>query len=291
MSFPNLPPKPPTRQIRALQSHDAESGTTTITVYQAYPSTIASAAVTHQRLDVSPDFRTTRMTWIKPSWAWMLYRSGYSYKDPGQERILAIKMTRKDFLGLLGRGVLTHHHGPGMATSGTATPTPTSHKPWLQTEKKQKREEEEITSQDAQGGTGISVVEEQKKALFSKEARESKRKDRLQSLDVKIQWDPERTVRLDSLNYRSIQIGIPAGLIKEWASSMIVSIEDVTDKAKELKRILDETPDVTDEELTELGLIPEETEFEVPEELRGRLGMVVSGGVASGSGLVSRSSF
>ncbi|KAJ4409433.1 hypothetical protein N0V85_004102 [Neurospora sp. IMI 360204] len=94
MSFPNLPPKPPTRQIRALQDQDGAR----ITVYQAYPSTIATAAVAHQRLDASPDFRTTRMTWIKPSWAWMLYRSGYSYKDPGQERILAIKMKREDFL-------------------------------------------------------------------------------------------------------------------------------------------------------------------------------------------------
>ncbi len=66
----------------------------TITVYQAYNRTIASAAVAEQKLNASPGFRTTRMTWIKPSWAWMLYRAGYSYKDPGQERILALKMKR-----------------------------------------------------------------------------------------------------------------------------------------------------------------------------------------------------
>ncbi|KAK3491932.1 hypothetical protein B0T13DRAFT_67007 [Neurospora crassa] len=247
MNFSNLPPKPPSRQIRALQEEDGA----TIIVYQAYPSTIATAAVTYQRLDASPEFRTTRMTWIKPSWAWMLYRSGYSYKDPGQERILAIKMKREDFLGLLGRGVLTHGTAP--------RPGP--------------QQGQEMTS-DAQGRTSGERGEE---AAPKESARESKRRDRLQSLDVKIQWDPERTVRLHSLNYRSIQIGIPAGLIEEWAQDMIVSIEDVTDKARALKKILDERPDVTDEELAELELIPKETEFEVPVESRSRLGMYHDG--------------
>ncbi|WP_422570328.1 DUF4291 family protein, partial [Erwinia billingiae] len=29
------------------------------------------------------------MTWIKPSFLWMMYRSGWGMKDPGQKRILA----------------------------------------------------------------------------------------------------------------------------------------------------------------------------------------------------------
>jgi Domain of unknown function (DUF4291) len=62
-------PKPgiPYRQIRAL--YDDE----TITVYQAYSSSIAIAAVKEQKLNASPDFRLGRMTWIKPSWCWMMY--------------------------------------------------------------------------------------------------------------------------------------------------------------------------------------------------------------------------
>jgi hypothetical protein len=32
------------------------------------------------------------MTWIKPSFAWVLYRSGYGFKDKNQERILKIKL-------------------------------------------------------------------------------------------------------------------------------------------------------------------------------------------------------
>ncbi|KAA8634698.1 hypothetical protein SMACR_00820 [Sordaria macrospora] len=149
------------------------------------------------------------MTWIKPSLAWMLYLSGYSYKDPGQERILAIKMKREDFLGLLGRGVLTH--GPGTTISAAATNISSGSR---QREQQQQQQQGEMAS-DSQGGTCMERDLGNKTFKDSSSTRESKRKDRLQSLDVKIQWDPERTVWLDSLNYRSIQIGIPAGLIKE----------------------------------------------------------------------------
>src|ERR1700761_3126194 len=91
----------PYRQIRA--KYDAD----TITVYQAYNKSIAEAAVRDQKLDSSPLFRT-RMTWIKPSWAWMMYRAGYSYKDAGQARILAIKLSHTGFFELLRRAQLTH---------------------------------------------------------------------------------------------------------------------------------------------------------------------------------------
>jgi Domain of unknown function (DUF4291) len=56
----------PFRQIRA--TYDDE----TITVYQAYSEAIAVAAVKEQRLNASPQFLFGRMTWIKPSWAWMM---------------------------------------------------------------------------------------------------------------------------------------------------------------------------------------------------------------------------
>ena len=38
-----------------------------------------------------------RMTWIKPSFLWMMYRSGWGQKDQGQKRILAIDITREGF--------------------------------------------------------------------------------------------------------------------------------------------------------------------------------------------------
>ncbi|MGF6882260.1 hypothetical protein ABIA39_002859 [Nocardia sp. GAS34] len=41
---------------------------------------------------VSP-FSLNRMTWIKPSFRWLMQRSGWARK-PGQEHILAVRITR-----------------------------------------------------------------------------------------------------------------------------------------------------------------------------------------------------
>ena len=54
--------------------------------YQAYNNNIADWAIEHQKFG-GPEFNPRRMTWIKPSFAWVLYRSGYGHKH-GQNRIL-----------------------------------------------------------------------------------------------------------------------------------------------------------------------------------------------------------
>jgi len=69
---------------------------TTIRVYQAYNDSIADSAIANGSF-VSPPFKLTRMTWIKPSFLWMMYRSGWGDKDSGQSRILAIDMSRDGF--------------------------------------------------------------------------------------------------------------------------------------------------------------------------------------------------
>jgi len=93
-------PKTPYRQIRALYDKN------TITVYQAYSKTIAEAAVREQKLDASPDFSYERMTWIKPSWCWMMYRSGYALKDANQSCILALKISNENFRKILEQAVV-----------------------------------------------------------------------------------------------------------------------------------------------------------------------------------------
>jgi hypothetical protein len=80
----------PERQIRASYTD------TTIRVYQGYSDAIADAALTHGTF-VSPPFSMNRMTWIKPSFLWMMYRAGWSHKDDGQRRILAIDITHNGF--------------------------------------------------------------------------------------------------------------------------------------------------------------------------------------------------
>lgn len=88
----------PYREIRALYTP------TSIRVYQAYGQAIAQAAIAHGTL--VPPFKMERMTWIKPSFLWMMYRSGWGRKD-GQECILAIDITREGFEWALQHAVLS----------------------------------------------------------------------------------------------------------------------------------------------------------------------------------------
>jgi hypothetical protein len=91
----------PHHQIRAV--YDA----TTIRVYQAYSDAIADTALAKGTF-VSPPFKMERMTWIKPSFLWMMYRAGWGLKDAGQKRILAIDITREGFEWALAHGCLSH---------------------------------------------------------------------------------------------------------------------------------------------------------------------------------------
>ncbi len=47
------------------------------------------------------------MTWIKPSFLWMMYRSGWATK-PGQEQVLSIEITRSGFEWALANACLSH---------------------------------------------------------------------------------------------------------------------------------------------------------------------------------------
>jgi hypothetical protein len=76
----------------------------TIVVYQAYSAAIALPAVQHNRF--VPPFSRDRMTWIKPSFLWMMERSGWGHKS-GQEHILAIRITRQGWEAALAQAVLT----------------------------------------------------------------------------------------------------------------------------------------------------------------------------------------
>ncbi|MEC4896310.1 MAG: DUF4291 domain-containing protein [Oscillatoria sp. PMC 1051.18] len=86
------------RQIRA--NYDNEG----IFIYQAYNPEIAAEALSLGTF--GKKFKRDRMTWIKPSFGWMLYRSGYASKS-GQERILKIKLTHSGFQEILSQVVLT----------------------------------------------------------------------------------------------------------------------------------------------------------------------------------------
>lgn len=93
-------------QRQILANFDNEG----IIVYQAFNLSIAEEAV---RLGTfGKGFNLERMTWIKPSFGWMLYRSGYATKH-NQERILKIKLSHDGFLAILSQGIHTSFE-PGL---------------------------------------------------------------------------------------------------------------------------------------------------------------------------------
>lgn len=82
----------------------AEFDSKTITVYQAYNKNIALPAIKNQKFE--KPFSFNRMTWIKPSFLWLMERSNWGSKS-NQEYILGINIKREGWEKVLSLGILT----------------------------------------------------------------------------------------------------------------------------------------------------------------------------------------
>jgi hypothetical protein len=82
-------------------------------VYQAFSPEIVEAAL--ERGTFGRGFNLDRMTWIKPSFGWMLYRSGYAGKHR-QERIVRVRLRHEGFRAILSRSVPTVFNPDRFAT-------------------------------------------------------------------------------------------------------------------------------------------------------------------------------
>lgn len=170
------------KEIRAVYNEE------TIRVYQAYSDLIADEAVAKGTF--GEHFKLGRMTWIKPSFLWIMYRCGWASK-PGQERVLAIDIKREAFDHIVKSAVLSTYNPE---TDG-------SMEEW---------------------------------------------KHKIQSSDIRCQWDPERDIWGNPLNYRSIQLGLRGQAVIDYVSDWIVHIEDITDFVKELDVLRHRGVDITD---------------------------------------------
>ena len=98
----------------------------TITVYQAYRPEIGRAAARDGRFPAS--WKRERMTWIKPSFLWMMYRCGWGTKGD-QETVLAVEISREGFVWALRHACLSHFvadlHGDRAAWSRQLKQAPT----------------------------------------------------------------------------------------------------------------------------------------------------------------------
>jgi hypothetical protein len=193
----------PSKKIRAAFDN------LTITVYQAYRKDIARPAVENQRF--VPPFKMDRMTWIKPSFLWMMYRAGWATKE-GQEHILAIKIKREGFEWALTNSCLSHFDSSLYFTNDQ----------W---------------------------------------------KSKLQNSPVRIQWDPEKDIHLQNLNYRSIQIGLTGIAVEHYVNDWIVSIEDITQRCRQIHSLI---LDKKNEEAK--SFLPPENAYPISDELKEIIG-------------------
>ncbi|GGR74665.1 hypothetical protein GCM10010169_18220 [Micromonospora fulviviridis] len=188
----------PHHQVRAAFTAD------TITVYQAYPAEIADAALAAGRF--VPPFKRERMTWIKPSFRWMMYRCGWALK-PGQERVLAVEISRAGFEWALGHACLSSYD-------------PRRHPD-----------------------------------------RESWRQQ-LRTSPVRVQWDPERSLRLAPLAYRSVQVGLAGEAVRRYVDEWLVGLTDVTPLARAVHARL-----TAGDEPGATALLPAERPYPLPAEV------------------------
>ncbi|MFE7772993.1 DUF4291 domain-containing protein [Streptomyces sp. NPDC057445] len=193
---------PPNQQIRAVHTD------TTITVYQAYDPAIGIPAARDGRFPAS--WKRDRMTWIKPSFLWMMYRCGWGTKE-GQQTVLAVEIEREGFEWALRNACLSHY---------------------------------------ARG-------------LYPDQADW---KRQLRQAPARVQWDPERDLRLAPLPYRSLQLGLAGKASARYADEWTVAIDDVTPLAHEIHGLV-RGGDVEGAR----RLLPEERVYPAGEELLGHL--------------------
>jgi hypothetical protein len=88
----------PTKGRHILAHYDAD----TIVVYQAYRPSIGEYAIRHCAF--GGGFSYARMSWIKPNFLWMMYRSGWGTKEE-QETTLGLRLRRGFFDNILAQAV------------------------------------------------------------------------------------------------------------------------------------------------------------------------------------------
>jgi hypothetical protein len=93
-------------------------------LYQAFNDQIADYAVANQKFEGAPGYSESRMTWTKPNFLWMMYRSNWA-KRANQTRILGLWLKLDSFHELLqstrktiDKGKDTKH---GASSSGAVT--------------------------------------------------------------------------------------------------------------------------------------------------------------------------
>jgi len=219
--------------LRLTQVFNAEWDAGGVFFYQAYGDEIADYAVEHQRFG-GKHWNASRMTWIKPSFGWVLYRSGYGMKS-GQVRILKVKLGHAVLAELLCQCKLASEKNHTVEDVGGST-------------KSSLADSKNETGVSCKSGNLLLDTSEGEGNIDTTNTEKRTDSIRIRSVGGKggrIQWDPERDIsEPETLNgimqprkltrKRAIQIGLSAGL-SEYYVENVLSIEDVTDLAHTIK--------------------------------------------------------
>lgn len=143
------------------------------------------------------------MTWVKPSFLWMMYRCGWGRKK-NQETVLAVEITREGFTWALRNACLSRFHPKAHSDRRT----------W---------------------------------------------REQLRRSPARVQWDPERNLRLAPLDHRSLQPELSGQAAHHYAQEWIVSITDVTPLVHRVHRLTQQGD--TD---AATRLLPKETPYPLP---------------------------
>lgn len=85
----------------------AHADDSSVVVYQAYRPTIAAFAIANGVFG-GTEFSFSRMSWIKPNFLWMMYRSAWA-TSPDQETVLGLRISRRFFERILLSAVASSH--------------------------------------------------------------------------------------------------------------------------------------------------------------------------------------
>jgi hypothetical protein len=97
-------------------------------------------------------------------------------------------------------------------------------------------------------------------------------KEQLRASPVRVQWDPERSVTLQPLPHRAVQVGLSGEAVERYVEGWIVRISDVTDLARAVHR------HVAASRLDEAeSRLPREVPYPLPERIRERIGGTAGG--------------
>lgn len=203
------------KHILAQYTEDA------VLVYQAFNREIAQYAVENNKFG-GPHYSTSRMTWIKTNFLWMMYRSGWGTKH-NQEVTLGIWVKKSAFEDIL-------------ANASPAFSTKEEKKKYLSEQTGESKLWKRGSKKNKKTANDKDVDGDLEPENSGKKKKGKKYESHEENFRVRLQWDPDHNPDGSKTTYRrAVQLGIKKfeGFITGEAIVKIVDLSEfVTEQRK-----------------------------------------------------------